>query len=249
MGFFQDLRTLATIALHRARGKSHQERLESFYGPQADAYDNTRRKLLKGREELFGAVPVPKGGVWLDIGGATGANLENLGPRIAELSKVYIVDLSRPLLEIAKKRIADRGWTNVETLEADATIFEPPVRPVQVVSFSYSLTMIPDWFAAIDRAYELLEPGGLIAVVDFYVARKWPEAGRVKHGWLTRQWWPMWFSTDNVFPSSDHVPYLHRKFEPVRFTEHRARLWGLPMLKVPYYNFIGRKPLGSGPAA
>ncbi len=175
MGVFQDLATLGRIVLHRPKGKTHQERLESFYGPQADAYDNTRRKLLKGREEMFSNVPFPPGGVWLDMGGATGANLENLGPKIADLSKVFIVDLSRPLLDVAKKRIADRGWTNVETLEADATTFRPPSDRIDVITFSYSLTMIPDWFAAIDHGVEMLSPGGVIGICDFYVTRKHPK--------------------------------------------------------------------------
>jgi len=30
---------------------------------------------------------------------------------------------------------------------------------------------IPDWFLAIDNALRILKPGGIIAVVDFYVSR------------------------------------------------------------------------------
>ena len=51
---------------------------------------------------------------------------------------------------------------------------EPPEAPVDVVTFSYSLTMIPDWFAAIENALRMLRPGGQIGVVDFYVSRKYP---------------------------------------------------------------------------
>jgi S-adenosylmethionine-diacylgycerolhomoserine-N-methlytransferase len=152
-----------------------------------------------------------------------------------------VLDLSPSLLEIARKRIASRGWTNVETVEADATTFQPASGPVDVVTFSYSLTMIPDWFAAIENALAILKPGGLIGVADFYISRKYPRDGLTRHGAFTRMFWPLYFSMDNVFPSPDHVPFLHRHFEPVKFEEHRSKVPYLPLLRTPYYLFVGRK--------
>lgn len=142
---------------------------------------------------------------------------------------------------MARKRIA-AGGDNGEIVEADATRFRPRCGSADVVTFSYSLTMIPDWFAAIDNALSILRPGGRIGVVDFYVSRKHPEPSQRRHSWLTRAFWPLWFSSDNVFPSLDHVPYLHRRFEPVVFDEFRARVPFLPRGRVPYYHFVGRKP-------
>src|SRR5262249_31153785 len=151
-----------------------------------------------------------------------------------------LVDLSPSLLEVARRRIADRGWHNVELVAADATRFEPEHLPVDVITFSYSLSMIPDWFAAIDQARRLLRPGGLIGVVDFYVSRKHPPPNHVRHARFTRAFWPLWFGQDNVFLNPDHVPYLHRHFEVQRFEERRGRVPWLP-LTVPYYLFIGRQ--------
>jgi len=110
-----------------------------------------------------------------------------------------------------------------------------------VVTFSYSLTMIPDWFAAIENALSILKPGGTIGVVDFYVSRKYAASGLTRHGWWTRTFWPSWFSLDNVFPSPDHVPFLHRHFDVLHFEEHRAKVPYLPGARVPYYLFVGRK--------
>src|SRR5204862_325772 len=133
-----------------------------------------------------------------------------------------VLDLSHSLLEVAKQRIAAHGWTNVETVEADATTFRPAGGPVDVVTFSYSLTMIPDWFAALENALAILKPGGTIGVVDFYVSRKYASDGSARHGWFTRTFWPTWFALDNVYPSPDHVPFLHRHFDVLHFEEHRA---------------------------
>jgi S-adenosylmethionine-diacylgycerolhomoserine-N-methlytransferase len=241
MSLASDIKILYHLALKPVRGKDHAARMESFYAGQAEAYDDFRKRLLQGRQELWNLIDAPGGGTWIDMGGGTGANLDYFGDRLATLGKVYVLDLSHSLLEVAKKRIAAKGWTNVETVEADATSFQPAGGPVDVVTFSYSLTMIPDWFAAIENALAMLRPGGVIGVVDFYVARKFPTDGLARHGWLTRTFWPTWFAMDNVFPSPDHVPFLHKHFEVLHFEEHKAKVPYLPLARMPYYVFVGRK--------
>ncbi len=248
MSFLSDLKVLYHLVMKPIRGTSHAARMESFYSGQASAYDDFRRRLLKGREQLWRAIEEPPGAVWCDMGGGTGANVEFFGDRLDQLNKVYVVDLSPSLLEVASQRFQQRGWGNVQVVEADATTFRPPEGLVDVVTFSYSLTMIPDWFAAIDNACAMLRPGGLIGVVDFYVSRKYPQDGLKRHGWFTRSFWPIWFASDNVFPSPDHVPMLFRRFDPVRFEEHRGKVPYMPLVRMPYYMFVGRKP-GSQSAA
>lgn len=242
MGLCTDIKLLYHMLLRPIRGKDHAARLESFYAGQAEGYDDFRRRLLKGREELHAAIDWPDDGVWVDLGGGTGSNLEFVGDRIGQLQQVYLVDLAPSLLKIAERRIGDRGWSNVETVEADATRYRPPEQLVDVVTCSYSLTMIPDWFAAVQNAFDMLKPGGLMGVVDFYVSRKHPDDDFRRHRFFTRHFWRTWFDGDNVFPSPDHVPFLHRKFEPVQFTENRAKVPYLPFFRVPYYTFVGRKP-------
>ena len=239
MALLADLRVLYHLALKPVRGKNHADRMESFYSGQADAYDDFRKRLLKGRQELYDRMEVPEGGVWVEMGGGTGSNLEYLGDRIERLSKVYVVDLSQSLLDVADRRAKDRGWSNVETVAADATTWQAE-GGADVVTFSYSLTMIPDWFGAVENALRMLKPDGKLGVVDFYVSRKFPGDVHTKHNFFTRSFWPVWFSNDNVFPSADHVPFLMRHFETEVFTEHRAKVPYIPVIRVPYYNFIGR---------
>jgi S-adenosylmethionine-diacylgycerolhomoserine-N-methlytransferase len=241
MSILREIKALYHIALSPIRGATHAERLESFYKGQADAYDQFRKHLLKGREEMYAALPLSPDSVMIEMGAGTGHNLTFLGNRVTTPRKIYLVDLSKSLLEVANQRITANSWKHVEACEADATTFTPPEGKVDVVTFSYSLTMIPDWFAAIDHAYSLLKPGGVIGVVDFYVARKYPEGSNKKHGWFTRSFWPVWFNMDNVYPTADHMPYLRRKFETLHFEECKAWMRYLPGLRVPYYIFIGRK--------
>src|SRR5262249_53869094 len=132
-------------------------------------------------------------------------------------------------------------WGNVHTVHADATTYEPPGDPVDLVTFSYSLTMIPDWFRAMQHAYDLLCPGGIIGVVDFYVSRKWPGGGLRRHSGFQRVFWPAWFGMDNVFLSPDHLPWLQAHFETIMLQEHFGKVPYLLGLRAPYYIFVGRK--------
>ena len=136
------------------------------------------------------------------------------------------------LLEVARAAARPAVGSNVEAVRDDATTFRPAEGEADVVTFSYALTMIPDWYAAVANAKAMLKPGGTIGVVDFYVSRKHPADGMARHGWPTRAFWPLWFGIDNVFLSPDHLPFLQRQFETVALREDRS--------KVPYV------PLGKG---
>lgn len=243
--FSSDLKILYCMALRPVRGDSDAERLESFYVKQVDAYDRFRKRLLTGRDELMRAMQPKEGEVWVDMGCGTGANIEFLGSDLNKLKKVYLVDLTTSMLRVANKRIQDNHWDNVETRHDDATSWKPECGTVDSILFSYSLTMIPDWFAAIDRAYEALKPGGTIGVVDFYIARKYPGKRRMRQSFSTRWFWPIWFSLDNLFLSCDILPYLSRKFEEVTLIERADRLPYCPVFwkKMPRFVFVGRKPM------
>ena len=235
-----DLKVLYHLVLKPVRGEDHAERLESFYGGQAGDYDDFRRRLLQGREDLFRSIQIPRGGTWIDLGGGTGSNMEYLAGQMPDLRQATVVDLSASLLKVAQQRFQSRGWTNVGTQLADATTYRPD-EPADVVTFSYSLTMIPDWFAAIENAWRMLKPGGTIGIVDFYVSRKHPAVGYTQHRWSTRNFWPFWFGNDNVFPSPDHLPYIQQRFETQELFERRAKIPYLPLVRAPYYIFVGKK--------
>ncbi len=244
MSFVSDLKVLYHLLLRPVRGDSHAQRMENFYSGQADAYDDFRKRLLQGREELYAKIAENRSGTWVDLGGGTGANLEFIGPAISQFQRVYVVDLASSLLKVADKRAAERGWSQVRAVTADATQWQPEEGLVDVVTFSYSLTMIPDWFAAIDNAIRMLKPGGVVGVVDFYVSRKHPADKLKRHAWSTRSFWPIWFAGDNVFPNPDHIPYLQRKLNTLLLNERRSKVPYLPLIRTPYYQFIGEKPVG-----
>lgn len=235
-----EARTLLALLRGVPRNGSPATKLEAFYAPQAQHYDRFRERLLAGRPVLLEALAprLPEGGLMVELGAGTGQSLELLGTAADRLGRIELVDLCPSLLAQAARRAATRS--NVGIIEADACRYRPD-RPADVVLMSYSLSMIPDWTAALDNALGMLRPGGLLAVADFYVSRPSPPPGWRRHGALARAFWPRWFAHDGVHPSSEHLPLL------AAITRERLRIEGdaplpwLPLLRAPWYAWIGRK--------
>ena len=53
---------------------------------------------------------------------------------------IYVVDLCTSLCEQARKKVTDKGWSNVHVVEGDACNFTPPEGTATLVTFSYSLS-------------------------------------------------------------------------------------------------------------
>lgn len=120
---------------------------------------------------------------------------------VSSFDAIYLIDLCEPLLEVARRRFAAKGWRNVHCLHQDASKFVlpewhdgevPTKRQVTLVTMSYSLSMvcpspeaslaleslsrreqIPTFHETLDRVQRVLDPEqGMIGVVDFYAGRE-----------------------------------------------------------------------------
>jgi S-adenosylmethionine-diacylgycerolhomoserine-N-methlytransferase len=237
-----DLRVLWHLVARPVRGTTHAERLEHFYCGQAHRYDDFRSRLLHGRQRLMEATKFPAGGIWVDLGAGTGENVVLAAERARSLAAIHLVDLSPSLLRVASERLSTLPLDSIQMHVHDATVSPFAPSSVDVVTMSYSLTMIPDWFEAIAAAETMLKPGGVLGVTDFYVSRKYACDGHRQHGWMRRAFWTHWFAMDNVHLNGDHIAMLHRRFEVRTFEEAVGRVPYMPLLRAPYYVFVGRKP-------
>lgn len=235
-----DLQVLKSMWFANVKGDTQQERLESFYVSQADLYDSYRHRMLHGRWPMISAMPAPRGGIWVDLGGGTGSNLEYFGNDLNRWSKVVVLDLCPALVEVAKKRINSKGWSSFASVVlGDACDTECPGLPesgtVDVVSFSYALSMIPDWKQAIRNAYRLLKPGGYIAVCDFTVLPNDQSFGM-------SDFWTWVFAHDHVHLRKEHILTLQVAFERKFIETGFGDFPYVPScLQCPYYAFIGQK--------
>ncbi|GAA6014576.1 hypothetical protein JCM10207_001650 [Rhodosporidiobolus poonsookiae] len=250
----------------RPLGKNENQkgRLDSFYQGQANIYDKTRAKLLRGRTTMLRLSAAhlkeqrrlnpKKRLVWLDIGGGTGWNVEEMDKYfpIAELDAVYVLDLCAPLLEVSRKRFEARGWRNVHCLLQDATHFVLPEwtdEGVEVeggldfVSMSYSLSMMPDYLTLLDRVERFLNPGALFSVCDFYVSGREPSsiagvigdvASRQCSYW-SRLFWMHWFELDHVDLHPARRSYLEHRFATIKSFNARNGFILPGLISIPYY--------------
>ena len=115
--------------------------------------------------------------VWVDIGGGTARNLEYFPVDVLKkyFKTIIIVDISASLLEIAQRRVNAMGLQDiVKIVEHDVTTgsvfnFLPKKGTVDMITLSYSFTMIPDQKGAIKNATALLKSGGYIGIADFFL--------------------------------------------------------------------------------
>ncbi|KAK2741925.1 hypothetical protein FQN57_005484 [Myotisia sp. PD_48] len=217
-----------------------QQALEGFYSNQASIYDATRKRLLRGREDMLSLLAAQlkhKHGksnpgtktkpIWVDIGGGTGYNIEAMAaylPVEKYFSHVYLVDLSPSLCEVARQRFARLGWKNVSVCCQDARSFQSPtpvneeVPKADLVTMSYSLSMIP-----------------VQNIVDL-TARNYTGGGFNRHvNWLGRVFWRAWFDVDRVNLEAARRDYLEYRFGTVLSASDRNYLLG----GIPYYIFVG----------
>jgi len=158
--------------------------VQRFYRFHAHVYDSTRWMILHGRRRAAAALGLRRTSQALEIGCGTGLNfrylLEYLDPQAGQLTGV---DFSADMLARAARRVARQGWSNVKLIQADATTLDLG-RTFDAVFFGYSLTMIPDWRAALQRAGEHLVPGGTLVVLDFSRFHRWGPLAPLMRTWL-----------------------------------------------------------------
>lgn len=145
--------------------------MDRIYRRQRHLYDSTRKYYLLGRDGLIEGLSPPAGGRVLEIGCGTARNLVAVARRYAE-TPLFGIDISSEMLISARQAVAREGLApRIRLAQADATRFDPAllfgVPSFSRIFISYSLSMIPEWRAALAQALAWLPPGGELHIVDF----------------------------------------------------------------------------------
>ena len=164
------------------------ERMDRMYGFQRYFYDATRKYYLFGRDRLIARMPIADGEKVAEIGCGTGRNLVLLARRHPR-THFCGVDAAHVMIETATQKVARQTMSPRIHLrqgmaeELDARVwFDVPT--FDRVFFSYSLSMIPTWSAALEAAMGNLRPGGELWVVDF-----WDQGGYPRVFARFLRWW------------------------------------------------------------
>lgn len=161
--------------------------VEEAYARWAPVYDRVFTAVMRpGRQAAAAAInalgapdrPVRV----LDVGVGTGLEL----PMFSRHVKLTGIDLSEPMLEIARKRVIDLGLSNVEGLIAmDAMNLTFADASFDAVVSPYVITTVPDPARTLDEMVRVTRPGGQIVLVNHVGAEQGPIAAIER--WLGRR--------------------------------------------------------------
>lgn len=169
-----------------AGSADHARAMDAQYALQRHIYDLTRKYYLLGRDRLIRNLAVPPGGSVLEVGVGTGRNLA-LAMHAYPQARLFGLDISAEMLKSAEKTLGSRAML----ARADATSFDPQwlfgEAGFDRVYVSYSLSMIPEWEAALAQALSAVNPGGSLHIVDFGQQERLPRWFRAMlRGWLAK---------------------------------------------------------------
>lgn len=253
--FARKVKTTTKMILHpltAGRVDAHGDKMSSFYAEQAKGYDAVRENMLVARPEMVsGFGPIKQGHTWLDIGGGTGRNLHYLRAQLDNFERIVVLDICPELLEIGEES-ARRSFTEAQCAKISWVCLDINAKNVQqelskhlnndlnrgfdTISFSYSLSMIPEWQTALLSARNLMSGDGRVIISDFDT---YTLAGKSWKDWAIRTWYKQdgvrieaktrEFITETAFPSDRFVVTM------ARFQRKLAGVW------IPHYVMCCRK--------
>jgi S-adenosylmethionine-diacylgycerolhomoserine-N-methlytransferase len=156
--------------------------MDRIYRRQRHFYDLTRKYYLLGRDQLIAGLDAGPGTRVLEVGCGTGRNLIVAARRYPGAHFTGL-DISAEMLATARRNVARAGLADrITFVQGDATAFDAASLSggagFDRVFLSYTLSMIPEWQAALATAARALAPGGRLDLVDFGQQERLPSAFR-----------------------------------------------------------------------
>ncbi len=142
-------------------GRLSSDGVARAYGRWAPVYDLVFGPVFARGRSLAAAAAERVGGRVLEVGVGTGLSL----PAYRRAREVVGIDISAPMLERARARVARLALHNVERLAVmDAERLEFADAAFDVVVAQYVVTAVPNPEAALDEFARVLKPGGEIII-------------------------------------------------------------------------------------
>lgn len=137
--------------------------VEKTYRRWAPVYDKVFDSVFDMARRTAVDVAARAGGRVLEVGVGTGLSL----PLYPPTCKIVGIDISEPMLEIARRRVAELRLENVEDLcVMDAQRLEFRDATFDVVMAQYVINTVPEPEAVLDELLRVLRPGGEIIIIN-----------------------------------------------------------------------------------
>ena len=127
---------------------------------EAERYDAINRRFGERVVEALGARP---GEHVLDVGCGNGAVALDVASKVAPDGEVLGLDLSGPMLEVARTRATERGIENVSFQRGDAQVHPFADASFDAVTSRFGVMFFDDAVAAFANLARATKPGGRLA--------------------------------------------------------------------------------------
>jgi len=189
------------------------------YEKLATVYDFTFGPVLHpGRGDAIERMGIRPGDRVLEVGVGTGINAA-LYPRDCSVTGV---DLSSPMLEKARERVARKGVRNVRLLQMDAANLKFGDDSFDIVYAPYVISVVPDPVAVTREMCRVCRPGGRIVILNHFRSRN------ALMAWIERMISP--FTVHIGFKSDLDLPAFlaQAELKPVSIDKvNFPRIWSL----------------------
>jgi phosphatidylethanolamine/phosphatidyl-N-methylethanolamine N-methyltransferase len=146
-----------------------RDQVAEAYGRWAPVYDIVFGPVFRRGRRAAVTAAERVGGRILEVGVGTGLSLGDYSAR----NRIVGIDISAPMLEKARARVAKLGLRQVERLSVmDAEHLSFPDASFDVVVAQYVVTAIPNPETALDEFVRVVRPGGEIVLTTRIGAEK-----------------------------------------------------------------------------
>ncbi|CAN5824807.1 methyltransferase domain-containing protein [soil metagenome] len=145
---------------------------ESSFGPDGYGADDLAALPQLAANASLGCgnptaiAELTEGEVVLDLGSGGGIDVLLSARRVGESGKVYGLDMTDEMLELARRNATEAGVTNVEFLRGRIEQIPLPDSSVDVVISNCVINLSSDKARVLAEVYRVLRPGGRFAVSD-----------------------------------------------------------------------------------
>lgn len=142
-------------------------------------------RMGRYRREAVRVLEMRPGATVVELGCGTGLNFPLLQAAVGPSGRVIGVDFTPEMLEQARRRVMQHGWSNVELYRSDFAEYSFPAGVDGILS-TFAITLSPDFDAVIERAARALNPRGKLVVLDLKRPDGWPDWLARFAAWLNR---------------------------------------------------------------